>query len=192
MDISLLQSHFAKHIKDKEEQIAQLCSLFTEKKIKKKEFLLQKGEICRFEAFITKGLFRIYHIDRNGDEQVLFFGAEDWWVTDFDSFMNQIPSQLYIQALEDSEVLLIFHQDKQYAFEHIPIAEHLFRIMTLKTHIALQRRMIDNLSKTAEERYKEFLAQYPQIAQRLTNIQIAAYLGVTHEFVSKIRRKMFY
>ncbi|WP_460486209.1 Crp/Fnr family transcriptional regulator [Capnocytophaga sp. HP1101] len=185
-----LEKHFAKYIFGETEQIAQLCALFSEKRLKKKEFLLQKGETCKFEAFIVSGLLRTYHIDRNGDEQTLFFGVEDWWVTDFDSFMHQTPSQLYIQALENSELLIITPEDKRYAFEHIPITERLFRLMTLKTHIALQRRMIDNLSKTAEQRYTDFLTQYPHIARRLTNVQIASYLGVTHEFVSKIRRKI--
>ena len=186
----MLQDHFAKHITGEAEQIEALCNLFTPLKIKKKDYLLRQGEVCRFEAYITKGLFRTYHLDRNGNEQVLFFGAEDWWVTDFDSFMNQAPSRLYIQALEDSDLLVITPEDKCYAFEHIPITERLFRLMTLRTHIALQRRMIDALSKTAEERYLDFFTQYPHIARRLTNIQVAAYLGVTHEFVSRIRRKL--
>ena len=94
------------------------------------------------------------------------------------------------EALEDSELLIITPENKQYAFEHIPITERLFRLMGLRTHIALQRRMIDMLSKTAEERYHDFLTQYPHIARRLTNIQMAAYLGVTHEFVSKIRKRI--
>ena len=175
-----LQQHFAKYISGETEQIEALCALFSERTLNKKEYLLREGETCKFEAFITKGLLRTYHIDRNGNEQVLFFGAEDWWVTDFDSFMHQTPSRLYIQALEDSELLIITPEDKRYAFEHIPITERLFRLMTLRTHIALQRRMIDALSKTAEERYHDFLNQYPKIAHRLTNIQIAAYLGVTH------------
>lgn len=186
----MLQDYFAKHITGEAEQIKALCNLFTPLKIKKKDYLLRQGEVCRFEAYITKGLLRTYHIDRNGNEQVLFFGVEDWWVTDFDSFMNQVPSRLYIQALEDSDLLVITPEDKRYAFEHIPITERLFRLMTLRTHIALQRRMIDALSKTAEERYLDFFTQYPHIAHRLTNIQVAAYLGVTHEFVSKIRRKL--
>ncbi|XTB53572.1 Crp/Fnr family transcriptional regulator [Fusobacterium nucleatum] len=185
-----LQKHFAKYISGETEQIEALCALFSERTLKKKEYLLREGEICKFEAFITKGLLRTYHIDRNGNEQVLFFGTEDWWVTDFDSFMHQTPSQLYIQALEDSELLIITPEGKRYAFEHIPITERLFRLMTLRTHIALQRRMIDALSKTAEERYYDFLSQYPHIARQLTNIQIAAYLGVTHEFVSKIRKRI--
>ena len=120
----------------------------------------------------------------------MYFAIEDWWVADVDSFTNSKPSQLNIQALENSEVLLISKQNKEKLYQEIPEIEKLFRIMSQKNLVALQRRMIDNLSKTAEQRYLDFLAKYPKITQRLTNIQIAAYLGVSPEFVSKIRRKI--
>ncbi len=165
------------------------CGLFQKKSIKKKEFLLREGEICKFEGFVTKGLFRVYHIDNNGFEQVLYFAIENWWITDMDSFTNEKPSNLYIEALEDSEVLLISKKDKEFAYENLPKIEKLFRIMTQKTHIALQRRIIDNLSKTADQRYIDFIEKYPQLFQRLTNLHIAAYLGISHEFLSKIRKK---
>ena len=152
--------------------------------------MLREGEICGFESFVTKGLFRVFHIDQNGFEQILYFAIEDWWITDIDSFTNQRPSQLFIEALEDSEVLLISKKDKELAYETIPAIEKLYRIMTQKTHVALQRRMIDNLSKTADQRYIDFTAKYPTLAQRLSNIQIAAYLGISHEFLSKIRKKI--
>ena len=120
----------------------------------------------------------------------MYFAIEDWWVADVDSFTNSKPSQLNIQALENSEVLLISKQNKEKLYQEIPEIEKLFRIMSQKNLVALQRRMIDNLSKTADQRYLDFLAKYPKITQRLSNIQIAAYLGVSPEFVSKIRRKI--
>jgi len=168
----------------------QFCDLFTVKKVKKKTFLLQKGDVCQFEAFVTKGLFRVYHTDVNGFDKVLYFAMEDWWITDIDSFTNQKKSQLYIEALEDSEVVMISKKDKDFAYENIPSVEKLFRIMTQKTHVALQQRMIDNLSKTADQRYVDFIEKYPRLYEKLTNLQIAAYLGISHEFVSKIRKKI--
>lgn len=104
--------------------------------------------------------------------------------------MNEKPSQLFIEAIEDSEVLLISKTDKELAYTNLPKIEKLFRIMAQKTHVALQRRMIDNLSKTADQRYQDFIEKYPQLFQRLTNLQIAAYLGISHEFFSKIRKKI--
>lgn len=186
----LLKQNILKHIALSTKELENFCNLFKQKDVKKKHFLMREGEICKFEGFVTKGLFRVYHIDSNGFEQVLYFAQENWWITDIDSFTNETPSQLYIQALEDSEVLLISKKDKEFAYINIPKIEKLFRIMTQKTHIALQQRMIDNLSKTADQRYLDFIEKYPNLFQRLTNLQIAAYLGISHEFLSKIRRKI--
>lgn len=186
----LLQQNIAKHISLPEEEARQFCSLFAPKAFRRKEFLLREGQVCQYEAFVTSGLFRVFHLDANGFEQVLYFAPEDWWITDIDSFTNQKPSELYIEALEDSEVLMISRKDKDLAFETYPKIEKLFRIMTQKTHVALQRRMIDNLGKTADQRYEEFITKYPKLYNRLSNIQIAAYLGISHEFLSKIRKKI--
>ena len=186
----LLKQNIAQHISLSESETEAFCDLFQQKAIKKKSFLLREGEICRFEGFVTKGLFRVYHNDKNGFEQILYFAIENWWVTDIDSFTNGTASQLFIEALEDSEVLLISKEQKELAYETQPKIEKLFRVMTQKTHVALQRRMIDNLSKTADERYLDFIKKYPQIHQRLSNLQIAAYLGISHEFLSKIRKKI--
>jgi CRP-like cAMP-binding protein len=186
----LLKHNISKNITLSEKEVEDFCGLFRQKKIKKKHFLLNEGEVCKFEGFVTKGLFRIYHIDTNGFEQILYFAIENWWITDIDSFTNEKPSQLFIEALEDSEVLLISKKDKEFAYKNLPKVEKLFRVMTQKTHAALQRRMIDNLSKTADQRYIDFIEKYPQLFQRLTNLQIAAYLGISHEFLSKIRKKI--
>ena len=187
---TLLQKNIAAHISLSETAMESFCNLVEYKTIKKKSFLLREGEICKFEGFVTKGLFRVYHIDKNGFEQILYFAIEDWWITDIDSFTNEIPSQLFIEALEDSELLLISKKDKDFAYENLPKIEKLFRIMTQKTHVALQRRMIDSMSKTAEFRYVEFVEKYPQLIQRLSNIQVAAYLGITNVFLSNIRKKI--
>jgi len=186
----LLKHNINKHISLSDKEMEDFCGLFRHKEIKKKHFLLSEGEVCQFEGFVTKGLFRVYHIDTNGFEQILYFAIENWWITDIDSFTNEKPSQLFIEALEDSEVLLITKKDKEFAYENFSKVEKLFRVMTQKTHVALQRRMIDNLSKTADQRYSDFIEKYPQLFQRLTNLQIAAYLGISHEFLSKIRKKI--
>lgn len=186
----LLKRNIAAHILLSENETEEFCNLFEQKSIPKKSFLLREGEVCKFEGFVTKGLFRVYHIDKSGFEQILYFAAENWWIADIDSFTNETPSQLFIEALEDSEVLVISKKNKEFAYANLPKIEKLFRIMTQKTHVALQRRIIDNLSKTAESRYIEFTEKYPQLTQRLSNIQIAAYLGITNVFLSNIRKKI--
>lgn len=186
----LLKENIARHITLSPAETEQFCRLFQVVTVKKKQLLLQEGDICKFEGFVTSGLFRVYNLDSNGFEQILYFATEGWWVTDIDSFTSQRPSQLFIESLQDGQVMLISKEDKEYAYEHIPKIEKLFRIMTQKTHVALQRRMIDALGKTADKRYQDFIERYPQLAHRLTNLQIAAYLGISHEFLSKIRKKM--
>lgn len=189
--MEILIPHLQKYISASEEELEKFCQLFQEKQIKKKDFLLKEGVICQFEVFIIKGLFRVFHLDSEGDEHTMFFAAEDWWVTDFDSFENQNASKLNIQALEESEVLLISKENKEKAYQEMPFLHELFHKATKKTHIALQRRMLDTISKTATQRYWEYWEKYPHIAGRLSNIQMASYLGISHEFVSKIRKKVF-
>lgn len=189
--MELLKKNVAKNIALSDDEFLEFCRPFKLKTVKKKEFLLKEGEVCKFEAFVNKGCFRIYHIDAKGFEHVLYFAVEDWWIGDIDSFTNQVPAQLFIEALEDSEILLISKEDKEALYEQLPKVEKLFRIMTQKTYVAMQRRMIGILSKTADERYVDYITKYPHIVQRLTNLHIAAYLGISHEFLSKIRTKLF-
>lgn len=185
-----LQKHIREYVDISDEKLEKYCNVFTCRKIKKKEFLLMEGSICDFEGFVVKGCFKVFHTDRNAAEQILYFAIENWWISDIDSFINRIPSKLTIQALEDSEILLISKRDKEKLYLEMPEIERLMRLKFQSSIIALQRRIIDNLSKSSEERYIEFLKKYPQIAHRLTNIQIAAYLGVTPESLSRVCKKI--
>lgn len=185
-----LLENIQKHIHVPVDVVLDFAALFKIKSLKKKQFLLQAGEVCKFEGFVNKGLFKVFHTNSDGIEQVLYFAIEGWWVTDIDSFTNQKPARLSIQALEDSEVFLIEKHEKENAYKQIPYVERLYRIMTQKTHVALQQRLINSLSRTADQNYVDFITRYPDIAKRLTNYQIASYLGISHEFLSKIRKKI--
>lgn len=186
----LLRKNIEKHLAISDSDFERFTAPFYHRKIAKKQFLLRAGQICKFEGFVIKGCLRVYYLDEQGQERILYFAIEDWWITDIDSFTNNTPSILNIEALEDSEVLLITQPYKEALYEQVPIVEKLFRIMTQKTHVALQRRMISALGKTADERYLEFITKYPQLEQRLTQLQVASYLGISHEFLSKIRKKL--
>ncbi|MBL3548082.1 Crp/Fnr family transcriptional regulator [Chryseobacterium sp. KMC2] len=185
-----LKPHIRGYVDIPDEKLEQYCNAFHLQKIKKKDFLLREGDVCGFEGFVVNGCFKVSHTDHNGAEQILYFGIENWWLSDIDSFITGIPSKLNIQAIEDSEILLISKQDKERFYLEIPEIERLMRLKFQRSIIALQRRIIDNLSKSSDERYLDFLKEYPEIAHRLTNIQIGAYLGVTPEFISRIRRKI--
>ena len=189
MTNDLLIKNISKNVKFSNTEIEEFCKSFYAKSIKKKDFLLTQGEICKFEGFVLEGCFRIFTIDKKGNENTLYFAAKDWWLMDIDSFMNQIPSNLNIQALEDSKVLLINKQDKMALYNTLPKVEKLFRIMSQKALVSWQRRLINNHSFTAKERYWHFIEKYSDIASKLTDKQIAGYLGIRHEFLSKIKKQ---
>lgn len=189
MGYDLLKQNIEKHVQLSDIEAERICNYFVPKVIKKRSFLLTQGSIYKYEGFVIEGCFRIFTIDKKGNENTLYFATKDWWLIDIDSFMNQHPSDLNIQALEDSKVLLIKRVDKMELYNAFPIVEKLFRIMSQKALVAWQRRLIRNHSLTAEERYYHFINTYPQIASKLTDRQISSYLGITHEFLSKIKRK---
>ncbi|ARV16791.1 hypothetical protein BTO07_01575 [Polaribacter sp. SA4-12] len=184
----LLKKNISNHIQLSESEIGEFCKNWHPKSIQKKDFLLRQGEICKFEGFVVEGCFRIFSIDKKGNENTLYFAAKDWWLMDIDSFTNQVPSHLNIQALEDSSVLLINRTDKLSLYESMPVIEKLFRVMSQKAIVAWQRRLIRNHSLSAKERYVHFTTNYPNIASKLTDRQTSSYLGITHEFLSKIKR----
>ncbi|WP_210521964.1 Crp/Fnr family transcriptional regulator [Hymenobacter terricola] len=190
MPYERLKTAILKHVPFSDEEAATFCNAFQPQRYKPKEYLLRAGEICRFEGFVAQGCLRVFALDARGGEHVLYFAPEDWWVTDLDSFTNQQPSWLFVQALEPSTVLQITKADKDRLYAALPATEKLFRIMGQKTLVALQRRMLSALSQTADARYLAFVGKYPALAQRLTQQQVAAYLGITHEFLSKIRRRL--
>ena len=165
-------------------------SLLQYKKVKKKSFLLRAGETCNFEAYIIKGCARVYCVDENGFEVNLLFAVEDWWISDLASFSQQQPAKLYIETLEDSELLLIDYASKEILFKKIPKFERLFRLMIQKAYETMMERLIANISKPAPQRYQEFVKKYPGIPQRVPQHLIAAYLGVSPEFLSKIRTRL--
>ncbi len=188
MSFDLLKQHIKNNVKLSTSELEIVCNHFKSRSLKKKEFLLTQGSICRFEGFVTEGCFRVFTLDKKGNENTLYFAAKDWWLMDIDSFMHQTASDLNMQALEDSKVLLINRQDKIALYESLPIVEKLFRIMFQKGLVSWQRRLVRNHCFTAKERYFHFIQTYPDIASKLTDKQIAGYLGISHEFLSKIKK----
>lgn len=166
-------------------------SLLKHKKVKKKHFLLQEGEVCTFETFIIKGCVRLYFIDKEGVETILYFAVENWWVSDLASFMDQQPSNQFIETLEDCELLILDYRSKNELLEKIPKMEKYYRILLQRSMGVLQQRFYANVSQTAEERYLAFIEKYPQVVQRVPQHQIARYIGVSPEFLSKVKSTLY-
>ncbi|SKB45290.1 Crp/Fnr family transcriptional regulator [Daejeonella lutea] len=160
------------------------------KTFKKKTRLLEQGEICKFEAYIVKGCVKKYYIDPEGEEVILQFALEDWWISDIGSFSEQKPSNLFIETIEDTEVLMIDFESKQSLFSEIPSLERVFRIMMQRAYSVLESRFYATITHSAEDRYLDFLKKYPSIPQRVPQLQIASYLGITPESLSRIKSKI--
>lgn len=184
-----LIDHFKQffHLNNTEQE--EIERLFTSRVIKRKQYLLQEGEVCKHYSFVVSGCFRMFAVDSNFREHNLQFAAEDDWITDFQSFYDQSPSKLYIEAIEPSTVLQIKHEDLLYLYINYHKFDRNFRIITERKLIDYQNRILQNISSTADDRYEAFLKKYPHLINRLPNTQIASYLGITSEFLSKIRKK---
>jgi CRP-like cAMP-binding protein len=158
--------------------------------ISRKAWLLREGDVSEYEAYVVKGCLRKYCIDEDGTEIILQFAIEDWWVGDIAGLASQTPSKVYIQALEESELLLIHRDDKERLFERVPAFERMFRLMLQRSYVVLQDRFVATLAEPADERYLHFLEKYPGIVQRVPQHYIASYLGITPEFLSRVRARL--
>jgi CRP-like cAMP-binding protein len=185
----LLDNLASKGVRLNPEEIAILQTLFTHKKYRKHQYLLQQGDTCRYESFIIKGIARIYQVDDKGQEHILQFTPEDWWTGDLYSFLTGTPSQYNVDCLEDTEVLRITKSDLDVLFEKVPRMNVYFRILYQNSIIAYNRRLGSALSKSALERYQEFIDRYPLVEQRVPNHQIASFLGITPQSLSRLRKQ---
>ncbi len=165
-------------------------TLFQPKKLRKKQYLLQEGDVCKYNTFVSQGLLRSYTIDDKGTEHILQFAFEGWWIGDISSFLTEKPSLFNIEALEPCELLLLTKPSMDLLFEKIPAFERYFRILIQNNLIATQRRLMGTLSETAEEKYTNLINNYPGCPQRIPQHMIASYLGITRETLSRIRSQM--
>lgn len=163
---------------------------FAKKSIKKNEFLLSRADISNHMRFIVEGCMKVYYLDKDGNERIYQFGIEGWWVNDLYSYLTQTPSEYFIKAIQDSRLLMIHRDTLESLFDKSPMIERFFRIKFQNAYVALQDRTIKNMSESAEQRYMNFQKKYRDMEQRIPQYMIAAYLGVTPEHLSAIRKKM--
>lgn len=190
MDSSLILANVNRLISLSDDQQSLFLSLLKYKKLRKREYLLQADDVCRYEYFVIAGCLRSYYRDDTGAEHVVQFAIEDWWIGDMRSFITQTPAWLYIDALENTEVLMLSKDDLDKLYAVVPAFERYFRIRIQNALVSEQQRLGATLSKTAEERYLDFIQKYPFLEKRVPQLQIASYLGMTPEFLSKIRARI--
>ncbi len=170
-------------------EIELLLSVLEIKRVKKKEFILRAGEVCRFETYVNSGCLKVFYTDLEGVEHNIKFAPENWWSLDLESFAMQTPAFYSIQAIENSECIQISKHNHDWLYERIPQLEKFARLRYQNSYILLQHRMTQNLFCTAEEKYNAFSKKYPGLELRIPQKDIASYLGITPEFLSMLRKK---
>lgn len=186
---NILQN-IARYVSLSDEEKKKLTAIIRTTKIKKRQFIDQPGYVCKYRNYVVKGAFRSYFIDNDGKEHTVQIAIEDWFVSDFYSYITQTPATLYVEALEDSTILQMTYEDIEGLCKEMHSLSEYFRISTEKAFAFSRKRALSNLSMTAEEKYLELLERYPNIVKRVPQKVIASYLGMTPEFMSKIRKNL--
>lgn len=186
MNNKLILESFLNKVPLTEEEQKLITSYIKIKHLKKKHFLYQEGDIQQHLVFVNSGCLRSYSIDDNGTEHILQFAPPGWWIADMQSFLNSTPASLNIDAIEDTELVMIKRAELEELYVSIPILERYFRILTERSLAAFQQRLVDSLSLTAAARYTNFCERYPSLIQCLPQKYVASYIGITPEFLSKM------
>ncbi|WDF46830.1 Crp/Fnr family transcriptional regulator [Chryseobacterium sp. KACC 21268] len=186
----VLISHIQEKVAITTAEIELLKSFFSQKKLNKKEYILQEGQICRDLTFVSKGILKSYILDDKGNERINLFAFEGWWISDFNSFLNEEKAYLNIDAIEESELLTISRENYEALTLKIPIMDRYFRILYQNSLVTKDQRLVISNNFTAEEKYLQLLESNPKITQKLSHALIASYLGLSPETISRIRKKI--
>lgn len=190
MNIEPLFAYIGRYIDLKSEEKELLLANVRYHKYLKGQYVVQQGDVCKYESFVIKGCLKIFYAGQEGQEHIVMFAIENWWAADLGSFITQTPADYNVQCLENTEVVQFSYERLEKLYHQIPGLERFFRIIIQKAYVASEKRIINNFSLPAKERYLKFRAQYPQIEQRIPQYMIASYLGITKEFLSKIRHQL--
>lgn len=186
----VLISHIKEKVDLNNDQIELLKSFFIKKKLRKKQFLLRQDELCRYLSFVSRGILKSYVLDEKGQQRISLFAFEGWWISDFNSFINQEKAVLNIDAIEDSDLLLISYEDYENLTLQIPVMDRYFRILYQNSLVTKDQRLMVSNSFTAEEKYLQLVKKNPEMMQKISHRFIASYLGLSPETVSRIRKKI--
>lgn len=188
--MALILDNISKIVSLSKEEEQLFLSKIDTHQYKAKTILHHAGEICKQSYFVNSGLLRSFNINDNIVEHVLHFACEGWWIGDMYSLLSQKPGNLFIEVIEDSEVVILSKENQEQLYFEIPKLERFFRILTENSLVAHQERLMDNLSLSAEDRFEKFCKRYPTLIQRVPQKQIASYIGVTPEFFSKMKSRL--
>lgn len=189
-ETATLVEHLSRILPLDDNEKALVEELFVPRRIKRRQFIHHEGDICKHANFVVQGCLKMYMVDAYAKEHNLQFAVENNWIGDLGSFHSGAPSKLYVEAIESSVILQITKNNLYRLYDEFPKFNKIFRIIKENLIVEYQKRILQNISSTGEERYLDFLNQYPDLFNRISNVQIASYLGITPVFLSMIRKKL--
>jgi len=188
--IDVLLSHIQEKVTLTDLDKEAIKTFFVSKRLRKRQYLLQEGDVCKHLTFVAKGLLRTYNVDDKGNEHMSIFGWEGWWLSDFNSFLSGVPAVFNIDAIEDSELLMVSLADYNALTLTVPIMDRYFRILYQNSLVTKERRLMSAITHTAEEKYLELANSNPHIIERIPQNLIASYLGIAPETLSRIKKNL--
>ncbi|GAB3764809.1 Crp/Fnr family transcriptional regulator [Spirosoma pomorum] len=185
----IISNYVKKFVALTEEERVEFAGAFTRLSVKKRQFVVQPGFVAQSRYFVLQGSLRAYVVADEGEDHTIQLAIEEWWISDYNSYIFQQPAKMFVMAMEDSLLLQLSHQQESRLKATNPKYETFFRILAERSVASMQRRIVSNLTLSAEERYEQFMETYPSMTVRFPQYVIASYLGMTTEFLSKIRNQ---
>ena len=183
-------SFINKHVLLTNDEEALLLSKLSHRKYLKGHYVVQQGDVCKYSGFVVSGCTRTFYVDDEGQEHIVMFSIEDWWASEIGSFVSQKPSDYNVQCIEETHLIQLSFKDQEDLYKQIPKLERFFRLILEQAFVASQKRIISSFSLSAKERYVSFKKQYPKIEQRIPQYMVASYLGISKEFLSRIKKQL--
>ena len=188
--INVLFNHIEDKVSLTDKDKERIKTFFVPKRLRKRQYLLQAGDVCKYLVFVAKGLLRTYNVDDKGNEHMSVFGWEGWWISDFNSFLSVEPAVFNIDAIEDSDLFMISRENYEALMVAVPIMDRYFRILYQKSLVTKERRLMSSITHSAEERYVQLAESNPKIITRIPQNLIASYLGIAPETLSRIKKNL--
>lgn len=190
MEFEKLIEHLRQKINLTENEASIIVSKLKSRTYLKGQYIVQEGDVCKYQTFVLSGKVRTFYLDENGNEHIIAFGIENWWIGDICSFTSQTPAEFNTHCLENTTVLQITYKDMQELYDLVPQLDRFFRLIIQKAYGNMSKRIVRNHSMSAKDRYAVFADTYPEIVNRVPQYMVASYLGITKEFLSKIRKEL--
>ncbi len=192
MKEKVLLNCISKYVQLTVEENSFLLSKINTRKYLKGQYIVQQGDVCNFNSFIISGCTKTFYTDKKGNEHIVLFAEANWWCSDLGSFISKTPADYNIQCIETTEVFQFSYATREELCDNIPKLDRFFRKILEKALVTSQKRIVRNLSLSAIERYLLFCKEYPTIEQRVSQYMVASYLGITKEFLSKLKKGLIY